>query len=167
VNRPSDVTFVQQCLNAIPETHGRPGPLLKVDGKCGPKTVAAVKGFQLHQFGWKLADGRVDPAAGGFTGFINSGLVVQVYCAEASQSVLRPATHLARLAFHEMTHGKIDVGPSPPGRHPRTEAPVTDIHAQGGGGLAQHPTPPSAVLTPDNRDIMAHNLRVPVPMHVV
>src|SRR5262249_54727349 len=34
---------------------------LEVDGNCGPKTKAAIQAFQLKQFGWSLADGRVDP----------------------------------------------------------------------------------------------------------
>jgi len=35
--------------------------LLKVDSICGEKTKKAIQMFQLKHFGWKLADGRVDP----------------------------------------------------------------------------------------------------------
>jgi hypothetical protein len=61
VNRFVDVVTVQDLLNEVPGGMGGPAIVLAVDGKCGPKTVAAIQGFQLHHFGWKLADGRVDP----------------------------------------------------------------------------------------------------------
>jgi hypothetical protein len=32
-----------------------------VDGRCGQKTMKAIQTFQLKHFGWKGADGRVDP----------------------------------------------------------------------------------------------------------
>jgi len=34
---------------------------LAVDGICGRKTIRAIQTFQLHHFGWRGADGRVDP----------------------------------------------------------------------------------------------------------
>jgi peptidoglycan hydrolase-like protein with peptidoglycan-binding domain len=61
VNRPDDVRTVQQLLNQVPLTAGGPKPPLDPDGKCGPKTIAAIQAFQLHHFGWPGADGRVDP----------------------------------------------------------------------------------------------------------
>jgi peptidoglycan hydrolase-like protein with peptidoglycan-binding domain len=61
VNRSDDVRRVQDALNAIPTTDGGPAKLLTYDGIAGPKTQKAIQLFQLHHFGWKLADGRVDP----------------------------------------------------------------------------------------------------------
>lgn len=61
VNRPDDVKKVQRLLNKVPPTEGGPKVLLAVDGICGPKTISAIQTFQLHHFGWKGADGRVDP----------------------------------------------------------------------------------------------------------
>lgn len=56
-----DVVTVQELLNNVPTSEGGPQPRLDVDGNCGPKTRAAIQAFQLKQFGWSLADGRVDP----------------------------------------------------------------------------------------------------------
>ncbi len=61
VNRPDDVKTVQELLNQVPPGSGGPKPPLAVDGICGPKTINAIQTFQLHHFGWKGADGRVDP----------------------------------------------------------------------------------------------------------
>jgi hypothetical protein len=60
-NRPVDVPVIQRALNDVPADQGRPAPLLEVDGICGPKTKNAIQAFQLKHFGWKGADGRVDP----------------------------------------------------------------------------------------------------------
>lgn len=60
-NRHDDVVTVQELLNQVPTDEGGPEPQLKVDGLCGPKTKEAIQKFQLHHFGWKGADGRVDP----------------------------------------------------------------------------------------------------------
>lgn len=65
VNLYEDVANVQDLLNRVAPKPGGPSPLLKVDGLCGPKTKTAIQRFQLQHFGWKLADGRVDP--GGVT----------------------------------------------------------------------------------------------------
>ena len=60
INRPDDVKIIQQALNRIPEKNGRPAPLLKEDGMCGPMTIGAISNFQrLNNLGF--SDGRVDP----------------------------------------------------------------------------------------------------------
>jgi hypothetical protein len=61
VNRPPDVTTVQELLNNVPTGSGGPVPPLAVDGLCGPKTIGAIQRFQRHHFGWPGTDGRVDP----------------------------------------------------------------------------------------------------------
>lgn len=61
INRSADVVTVQELLNKVPPDKGGPQPLLVVDGISGPKTRAAIQKFQLHHFGWKGADSRVDP----------------------------------------------------------------------------------------------------------
>lgn len=60
-NNPTDVVTVQELLNNVPPSEGGPEPELKIDGICGNKTGAAIQKFQLKQFGWSGADGRVDP----------------------------------------------------------------------------------------------------------
>jgi hypothetical protein len=60
-NHPDDVVTVQQLLNQVPPHQGGLPKPLDVDGLCGPKTIDAIQKFQLHHFGWKGADGRVDP----------------------------------------------------------------------------------------------------------
>lgn len=61
-NLPGDVSTIQHLLNDINAGVGGADPKLTVDGICGSKTRAAIQKFQLHHFGWKLADGRVDPS---------------------------------------------------------------------------------------------------------
>jgi len=60
-NRRPDVLTVQDLLNRVPPHQGGPVPPLVVDGLCGSKTIKAIQKFQLHHFGWRGADGRVDP----------------------------------------------------------------------------------------------------------
>jgi peptidoglycan hydrolase-like protein with peptidoglycan-binding domain len=59
VNRPDDVRTVQSALNRFSPAQGGPVAPLQVDGKCGPKTLAAIHRFQLARLGW--SDDRVDP----------------------------------------------------------------------------------------------------------
>jgi len=60
-NIAADVKTIQELLNGVAPADGGPQPILKVDGLCGPKTEKAIQEFQLRHFGWKGADGRVDP----------------------------------------------------------------------------------------------------------
>jgi hypothetical protein len=60
-NLPGDTRTVQELLNQVPASEGGPVPKLEPDGKCGPLTKAAIQKFQIKHFGWKGADGRVDP----------------------------------------------------------------------------------------------------------
>lgn len=60
-NLPDDVVAVQTHLNRIVPVQGGPTVKLDPDGKAGPKTNHAIQMFQLEHFGWKGADGRVDP----------------------------------------------------------------------------------------------------------
>src|SRR5262245_23968377 len=57
-NRFEDVETIQSLLNQVPTNRGGPVPLLDLDGICGPLTIAAIRRFQQHHFGWQ--DGRVD-----------------------------------------------------------------------------------------------------------
>jgi peptidoglycan hydrolase-like protein with peptidoglycan-binding domain len=56
-NVKKDVRYVQTLLNYWREHNNRPA--IKVDGVCGPKTIAAIEDFQKARTG--LVDGRVDP----------------------------------------------------------------------------------------------------------
>jgi hypothetical protein len=55
----SDVMTVQYLLNCVPAAQGGPAKELVVDGAAGPRTIAAIEGFQRRLGGF--ADGRVDP----------------------------------------------------------------------------------------------------------
>ncbi len=61
VNHAPDVKVVQELLNQVPATSGGPGTKLQVTGTCGTNTIDAIQRFQLHNFGFSMADGRVDP----------------------------------------------------------------------------------------------------------
>jgi peptidoglycan hydrolase-like protein with peptidoglycan-binding domain len=60
-NLSGDVYEVQRALNRFSPADGGPNPPLAIDGICGPKTIAAIRSFQLKKFGWSGADGVVDP----------------------------------------------------------------------------------------------------------
>lgn len=62
-NRPDDTRTIQNALNSVPSDQGRAAPPLVPDGKIGPKTIKAIQMFQIKHFGFKGADGRVDPGA--------------------------------------------------------------------------------------------------------
>lgn len=55
----SDVMTIQYLLNCVPASQGGPARELAVDGAAGPKTIAAIEGYQRKLGGF--ADGRVDP----------------------------------------------------------------------------------------------------------
>ena len=57
-NREQDTRLVQTLLNRIPVASGGPQAPLKVDSVVGPKSIEAIRRFQLANFG--SADGRVD-----------------------------------------------------------------------------------------------------------
>jgi len=61
INLPDDMEKVQKLLKKVPPTECGPTVNLVVDRICGSKTIEAIHKFQLHHFGWKGADGRVDP----------------------------------------------------------------------------------------------------------
>ncbi len=60
-NERADVIFVQSSLNAHSNFYKATLPKLSVDGRCGPKTIEAIKVFQKDYVGLKNPDGRIDP----------------------------------------------------------------------------------------------------------
>lgn len=56
-----DVTKIQDALNNVSPADGGASPKLVKDGICGSKTINAIKQFQLKQFGWSGADGKINP----------------------------------------------------------------------------------------------------------
>ncbi len=60
-NKADDVFDIQYGLDQVPPIDGGPEPPLKIDGLCGPKTIGAIRNFQMKHFGWQGADGRIDP----------------------------------------------------------------------------------------------------------
>jgi hypothetical protein len=87
-------------------------------------------------------------------------------CIEQSQMVLRPGNVLAILSFHEMIHGRTDVGPTPPGTDPDTHKPITKLHnGIARTGIAQFPTPPDAQLSSWDQRVVARNLHLAVPLY--
>jgi hypothetical protein len=63
VNRAADVMAIQDALNRVPVHEGGrpPGKKLPVNGTCGPQTIESIQLFQLEQFGWPGADGKIFP----------------------------------------------------------------------------------------------------------
>jgi peptidoglycan hydrolase-like protein with peptidoglycan-binding domain len=56
-----DVFNIQYGLDQVAPIDGGPSPQLVIDGKCGPKTIGAIREFQKKHFGWAGCDGRIDP----------------------------------------------------------------------------------------------------------
>src|SRR5258707_583426 len=65
-NKPDDVSAVQNALNSKVKAG------LKVDGKCGPKTIGVIEGFQ-KTLGMTRPDGRIDPGRGTARALASSG----------------------------------------------------------------------------------------------
>lgn len=59
-NIPGDVQLVQAMLNNVPEAQGGSSSKLKVDGKVGPLSIAAITRFQRASHR-RVVDGRIDP----------------------------------------------------------------------------------------------------------
>src|SRR5712691_4032712 len=60
VNKPTDVTEIQQLLNKVPVAQGGAAPPFLVFGTCDSATLAAILSFQKKQVP-AFADGRIDP----------------------------------------------------------------------------------------------------------
>ena len=60
VNKPADVTEVQQLLNQVPVAQGGAAPPFLLFGTCNSATLAAILRFQKMQVP-AFADGRIDP----------------------------------------------------------------------------------------------------------
>lgn len=60
-NMSQDVITIQKALNGVFSADGGASPPLVVDGFCGQKTKNAIQQFQLKQFGWSGADGKINP----------------------------------------------------------------------------------------------------------
>lgn len=60
-NEKIDVIFVQSSLNAHAEFHKATLEKLKVDGRCGGKTIEAIRIFQKDYVGIANPDSRIDP----------------------------------------------------------------------------------------------------------
>lgn len=61
INTPPDVTTIQDALNRVSSSEGGANPPLKIDGLFGSKTKNAIQQFQIKQFGWSGADGKINP----------------------------------------------------------------------------------------------------------
>ena len=63
INLQPDVVQIQDALNRVPLDQGGtpPNKKLPVNGNCGPQTIEAIQLFQLKQFGWPGADGKIFP----------------------------------------------------------------------------------------------------------
>jgi len=90
--------------------------------------------------------------AEGRTALTARGMVSEVYVSEAGPM----AAMIAKCAFHELMHNKLDLR-----RHPA----VRDIHSHGGGGLAAPSIGPSSELNSANIRLMRAALQVAVPQY--
>lgn len=60
-NEPADVLKIKDALNRVPADQGRAQPPLVVNGVCDKHTTDVIQKFQLKQFGWRGADGKIFP----------------------------------------------------------------------------------------------------------
>ncbi len=62
-NQFPDVATIQDALNRVPPDQGGTPPHKKLptNGNCGNQTIEAIQLFQLKQFGWPGADGKIFP----------------------------------------------------------------------------------------------------------
>ncbi len=60
-NRFEDVLTIQDALNRVSVGQGRAVPPLTPNGICDKRTTDAIQKFQLKQFGWPGADGKIFP----------------------------------------------------------------------------------------------------------
>lgn len=62
-NAEPDVKAIQDALNRVPPDQGGtpPNKKLTVNGLCDGRTIEAIQLFQLKQFGWPGADGKIFP----------------------------------------------------------------------------------------------------------
>jgi hypothetical protein len=175
-NHREDVLKVQDAFNAIPPAAGGSATLLTPDGIAGPKTKKTIQGFQLAHFGWKIADGRVDPggktwqtlvsllAVYGGTQWSIKRLEHPPIPGKPTRSVdshdrfyeVRDKTGLQRAVFLFETPDQYGIGRNPslpplPGREEynwfRTPSPCS-VYAFAGPGLHAHIS-----LTPDRAAI--------------
>jgi hypothetical protein len=87
---------------------------------------------------------------GGWTVTSSKGVICEVYV-----DGNLPARRLANIAFHEFMHNRLDVGGHV----------ITNLHTQGGGGIATPPTSESSQLTDANIKLLAKNLWKPIPQY--
>lgn len=87
-NESSDVIKIQDALNRVPADQGRAQPPLVPNGVCDKRTIEAIQKFQLKQFGWPGADGKIFPGGQTITR-INQLLPDPVIPAPAKQTGVR------------------------------------------------------------------------------
>ena len=87
---------------------------------------------------------------GGFTVTSAKGVICEVYV-----DGNLPAKRLANIAFHEFMHNRLDVG----------RKVLSNLHSQGGGGLATPPTNSNTQLTAGNISLLSKNLSQSIPQY--
>lgn len=98
-------------------------------------------------------NGGGQPTSAGATFWTSAGMISEVYI-DAVDGDADFDSKLAKLAFHELMHNKLDAHP--------IKATATNIHKSGGAGLALE-NPGSQDLTPRNIALMAAHLTLEIP----
>lgn len=112
-NHHSDVVAIQQPLNEHLLTPFAP---LTVDGRCGPRTIAVIVGWQHRVLALPRPDGHIDP----------HGPTLRTLNAAEQRHRLTPATSGPRRPGTPRTR---PAQPSPPPRpSPRASAPARPAH---------------------------------------